>query len=307
MAALRRRWLELKGEGSPMGFSMHDGADECAALLLALAQVQHSDAPPAPLRLLLHPSVPSPENYSGRFESRNLGEGLDLLGKLLRFDYESVGEEQADWLVCFGRQPQDDVFEIGSQKAFAYSAYLPEEMPRGRNLFVSDLCACNGANPLLAERLTALGREPHLLCGWNTNFNTLGYSAAAISLALRGRAVRVTMADFLDVPADVLEQRSAALARLKLLHQLDDLFYQSCAREGVVKYCKDNGINHFDFSSESEEVKSGLLTQLRLAWNRWHMVECMMGKKYKLGLDDPGDVQFSLPWDRAFECEVALY
>jgi Protein of unknown function (DUF4127) len=298
-ALLRSHGRRLSGAGARTRFSLFDGADECACLLLARAAADIQAAGRLPLRIALHPAAPGPDKYRGLYESHTLSEGLDFMLDFLSFEPRS--EAGANWLICHGLQPQPDVFSADPARAFASPFLLPDRLkrfePRSQRLYVSDLCACNGANPLLAARmLETAGPALCGLVGFNTNFNTLGVSAALISLYERGP--RGTICD-------------NALRRFLLERLADDVVYQSMARPRLIEHLRAEGLDPFNFAAANEAQLARATQLARDAWERWTAgdagspqgdgVRALLGAA---GLRDADSVRYSYPWRRGFECEV---
>ncbi len=259
----------------------------------------------------VHPASPGPERYRGQFESHSLDEGLDFCAKFLGFDYRAP-EPRGQWLVCHGVQPQPDAFALDPRKAFNNPFLLPDAalLSDGSSgsdaaalpLFVSDLAAANAFNPYLAARLEAAGTRLQALLGWNTNFNTLGSSAALISLALRSAGAG------LDPPSSSSAgagRKPAQTVRFLLERLADDVVYQAIARPQVLARCKAEGINPFDFGNLPESSLQALRLIVRRCWREW----CAgAGADLLAGLGIPTQaaalVHFDFPWLRAFEVEV---
>ncbi|MCC7477588.1 DUF4127 family protein [bacterium] len=308
----------------PLPLSVFDGADECAVLLLARAARDLQSAPALPLRLSVHPASPGPERYTGMFESHSLAEGLDFISHFLGFDFNAA-EPLAQWLVTHGVQPQPDVFAVEPRKAFNNPFLLPDAGTlQGDNklpLFISDLAAANGFNPFLAARLEHAAARLQALLGWNTNFNTLGSSAALISLAMRSSAAPrggevaslespsyPSVVASLDSPSSGVAaggSRAAPIRRFLLERLADDVVYQSIARPEILARCKADGINPFDFGDLAESKLQGLRLIVRRHWREW----CAgAGADLLAALGIPQQaaalLHFDFPWRRAFEIEA---
>jgi hypothetical protein len=292
LAELRAHALKVTGEqgGAERAprYTYFDGADECAALLLARAALDRQGGAELPVRMLLHPASPGPENYTGLFETHTLDEGLRFLLRFLRL----VSDEQAEgaWLLAYGLQPQPDVFDSDPARAFGNPYLLPAQLPLrpGTRLFVSDLCACNGANPNLALRLGELaGGALEGLVGYNTNFNTLGTTAAWLSLALRN--------------PNTAQARQAG--RRFLLERLaDDVVYQSLLRPRVIEWLRRQGLDPFDFGALDATRLEQLSEIVQQGWRDWSRGPAA-GLLDVLGLTGwPG--AYGFPWQRSFECEA---
>jgi hypothetical protein len=289
---LRAHALRIIGEQGGIEraprYTFFDGADECAALLLARAALDHSGGGALPLRMLLHPGSPGPENYTGLYETHTLDDGLRFLMRFLRL--EASEQAQAKWLIAYGLQPQPDIFETDPARVFGNPYLLPAGLPleAGDSLYTSDLCACNGANPGLALRLGELaGAALRGLAGYNTNFNSLGTTAAWMSLALRG-------------PRD---KAALTAERLFLLERLaDDVVYQSIARPRAVEWLRGRGLDPLNFAEADTHAVETLSRICEACWKEWSggpgrgLIEA-------LGLSG-AEVRYSFPWRRAFECEV---
>jgi hypothetical protein len=300
VAELRRQSYALKRDYPAMRATFFDGTDEALCLLLARAVLDAQLAEPLPLQLLVHPGSPGPDKYTGLYESQTLDSGLRFLADQLRLDYRHRAPLR--WLVCYGKQPQPDVFGDDPAEVFNNPYLLPDELPPGGPLLVSDLCACNGANPHLAERVAGLVGEGGMLgiSGWNTNFNTLGLSAAWLRLV--GCRLACTTSPQ-EVHASV---HPTGDARFTLERLADDLVYQSIARPRVIAYLLEQGCNPLDFSGASEEVKQHCIAIAQETWAAWCagpgtpvLAACGIGQ------DQAASVRFTFPWDRAFECETS--
>jgi hypothetical protein len=263
-----------------------DGADECACLLLAKAVADARLLPRLRVQLLIHPVAPGPDRYVGLYESHPLGDGLTFLGNLLGFDY-TYGAGAARWLVVHGVQPQPDVFASDPGRVFANPYLLPKHIESGGALHVSDLAACNGANPHLPGHLTTLAPEGlRAFVGFNTNFNTLGVSAAWLRLSAG-------------------EEASAASRRFLVERLADDAVYQSIARPKVLQYLRAQQLGPFDFAEANRYQLSEIVGLVRRAWDDWR-TGLGQAALAAAGIT-PGQaaaVEYSFPWLRAFETEV---
>jgi hypothetical protein len=262
-------------------FAFFDGADECASMLLARAIREEMEAPPVPVRISMYPRTPEPDDYTGLYESSNLEDGLHFAMRFVGIDHRATASAQ--WLICIGRQPQPDAFASSPEAVFNNPYLLPEGIDGDEPLFVSDLAACNAGNPRLVDRLAAIaaGRLQGY-CGWNTNFNTLGTTAAWISLAM-------------------LPGANARASQRFLAERLaDDVAYQGDARWRLTERIKEMGLDSFNFGRIDAALEDELLGILRTAWaahyERW---SALLGH-----LDTASAMQFSFPWNRAFEVEA---
>lgn len=289
-ASLRQLGRVLRSGGARTEFSLFDGADECACLLLARAAADLQDAGPLPLRVAVHPAAPGPQNYRGLYETHTLAEGLDFLLAFLRL--ESRSEAGALWLVCHGLQPQPDAFVSDPERAFASPFLIPERLrgfdPARQALFVSDLCACNGANPHLAEALLKLaGPALKGLIGFNTNFNALGVTAALLSLWLRG-------------PRNA--GCHAALRQFLIERLADDVVYQSLVRQNLVAALCERGMDPMNFAAAGDSAAELARQVSTEAWRDWQ--RSSESALHDVGLGPLPAVSYSFPWQRSFECEV---
>jgi len=283
---LKQLSLELIRERRMMHFSLFDGADECAALLLARAAIDHSGTGALPVGLTVHPRSPGPDRYTGLYESHTLNAGLEFLSRLLRLAYYH-DDQGWHWLVTHGVQPQPDVYASDPGQAFSNPYLLPKELPGGAPLLVTDLAACNGANPRLVTSLAALA--PHRLfavVGFNTNFNALGLSAAWLRL--------------FTPTASIAQARRFALERLA-----DDVVYQSIARPYLRDYLKGQGLSEWDFSQASVYQLQECTRLVEYTWQQWREGD---GAPVLLAMGIPhqqaASLRFSFPWQRAFEVEA---
>jgi hypothetical protein len=270
--------VECRREGrEPPRFTFFDGTDECGSLLTARAILDERKAPPLPVRLTLFPSSPSPDQYFGLYESHSLEDGLLFLAKFLGFEYRAEGKAQ--WLVCFGRQPQPDVFAEDPERVFNNPLLLPEKIGGDEPLFVADLQACNGGNPHLLQRLYSLAGSRLLsLSAWNTNFNALGFSAAVMAVERTGSSM--------DGTIQLLCERIG-----------DDYLYQSCVRARLLNDCRERGLNPLDISDPAAtaalERKAGKLAG-------------EVAEKFGFPFDEEEPFVYSFPWNRLFEAYVEL-
>lgn len=281
---LRRAYLEARRDYPRARCTFFDGADECAALLLARAVADGRSTTARPLQLSVHPAVPGPDRYTGLYESHSLGDGLTMLARLLNLSYGYEPQEQ-HWLVVHGVQPQPDVFATPPDQAFNNPFLLPKAVPPGGRLLLSDLCACNGANPWLVTHLAAL-RPDGLrgLVGFNTNFNTLGLSAAWLRLS-RG---------------DVATEQRFLLERLA-----DDVVYQSLARPAAVKYLRQQDLDPLDFASASSLQRQALRQLVADCWRDWREGDgAAVLAAAGISAAAARQVSFSFPWSRTFEIEA---
>jgi len=272
--------------GAPTRFTVFDGADECACLLLARAVADARGLPALPLQLIVHPAVPGPDRYTGLYESHSLGDGLTFLAQLLGLDYH-YSKSAARWLVVHGVQPQPDLFESEPAKVFANPYLLPRKLPGDGALYVTDLAACNGANPHLAAHLAEL--VPGALAGlvgFNTNFNALGVTAAWLRLAQAG-------------------VQEAAQQRFLLERLADDVVYQSLARPRLLKLLREQRQDAMDFSAANmyQLAQYGALVQGQ--WREWCSgAGAMVLAAAGIPAAQAHSVRFSFPWYRAFEIEA---
>ncbi|MDQ3024728.1 MAG: DUF4127 family protein, partial [bacterium] len=298
VAALQKLSLELTVEtkrNSPNAtlprYTFFDGADECGSLLTARAILDDRNAGPLPVRLTLFPSVPTPDKYFGLYESHSLEDGLHFLAKFLGLEFRAKGKAQ--WLVCFGKQPQPDVFAENLVKVFSNALLLPPVIEGNEPLFLADLQACNGGNLHLVRKVAEIaGDRLRCVSAWNTNFNALGFSAAALAMG--------TLDD-----AD-----SEALKQLLLERVADDYVYQSVVRGVILDKCDeydDCGIDPLDFTTGAinpDRLPDVTLDQLlkllskdvfgHLAWGFGSAL-----KRLGFTADQVMALKFSFPWDRA--------
>ncbi|MBN2083125.1 DUF4127 family protein [bacterium] len=282
---LRQAYVKAKRDHPQASCTFFDGADEAACLLTARAISETRGNETRHLQLTVTPAVPGPDRYTGRFESHNLGDGLTFLSRFLNITYHYDAQE-LHWLVVHGVQPQPDLFTDPSEKVLNNPFLLPKAYPTEGNLLVTDLCACNGANPRLARHLAGDSRASLLgLVGLNTNFNALGISAAWLRLIPRA-----------GHPAS----RRFLLERLA-----DDLVYQAIARAEVVEYVRGQGLDPLDFSDAHPLQVKEALSLVKNRWLDW----CENSGQYVLqraGIEpeQARAVEFSFPWSRAFEIEA---
>lgn len=263
-------------------YSFFDGADEAGCLLLAHAIAERRSSEFLPVQLTVHPTAPGADQYTGLYESHTLGDGLTFLADMLSLSYR-YDEQQYHWLVAHGVQPQADVFAQQPADVFDNPYLLPRRLLGSGSMFVSDLCACNGANPRLAEHLAGQGAmKLRGLVGFNTNFNTLALTAAWLRL---------------DQGGDPAAARGFLLERLA-----DDIAYQSIARPAVVEYLHNQELDPLDFSA-ANTVQVGECCQLvSRCWRDW--CEGRGASVLSAVGIDSGQalaVEFSFPWSRAFE------
>jgi hypothetical protein len=296
-AALRKQALALRREHPGTHVTLFDGTDEALCLLLARAVLDLRRAAPLPVQLLLHPRVPGPDQYTGLYESQTLGAGIEFLARQLGLEY--VPQADLRWAVCYGVQPQPDVFAADAERVFSSPFLLPKALEAGGPLLLTDLCACNGANRHLAVRLAGLlgaeGQPLRGLCGFNTNFNALGVSAAWLALA--GPSA--------SAAADA-STRSPAETAFALERLADDLVYQSIARPRVVKYLRQRRCDPLDFSPAPEQVRTECVRLVQRCWADWCGGQgAPVLAASRIEPRQAAGVRFSFPWQRAFECEPA--
>lgn len=282
---LQAKRLELLKAGQRMRVTDFDGADECGCLFFAKAVADIRKLPAAKVRLSLFPGQPSIEDYYGRFESRSLGEGVAFLSKLLNLIFLREDAE-VEWLVTRGTQPQPDVLSADQAKLFNNDYLLPTKLSGDLPLFVTDLAACNGVNPHLANRLVELaGYRLKYLGGFNTNFNALGVTGALVRLA-------------------TTKHQPVALARFAFERIADDVAYQSVIRPGLMQEAKKRGLDIFNLASASESDRDEVLVALHSQWNGWARGNEKLLAVFKQSAAGIGDIAWSLPWQRLFEAEV---
>lgn len=285
---LRRKRLELLHEGNTTKVTTFDGADEAGCLLLARAVLDHREATVLPVQLTVHPVTPGPQNYRGLFETHSLQDGLDFLARFLGFRYTD-GPAGVQWLVAHGIQPQPDAFTGDPERIYASPYLLPREVAGRGGLFVSDLAVCNSANPQLAYKLAEIARGSlSCIVGFNTNFNSLGLSAALISLAH-------------------LTPGSRSVKRFCLERLADDLVYQAISRRQVAQQLASKGLDPLNFGGASSARIDECLRIVRQTWLDWidgggRQVLAAMG----LASDRASNMEFEFPWSRTFEIEASL-
>jgi hypothetical protein len=283
---LKEHSLTLTADGSPTSFSFFDGADECACLLSTKAAAELSGRRVSQLQLSVHPKVPGADQYFGLYESRSLGDGLMALSKLLHLEY--LYEDAAlHWLVIHGVQPQPDYFLTPQQKYRDNPFLLPKQIVGKAPLFITDLAYANGSNPQIIQHIA---RQPDCyingLIGFNTNFNSLGVSAATLK-------------------AMSLGQNNLAERRFLLERLADDVVYQSMGRSRVMKYLMQQELDVLNFSAAHPVQKRECLSIARRTWLDWIedagqpvLERCRINPKAAHA------VEFSFPWDRTFEIEA---
>lgn len=281
-------------------FTVFDGADECACMMLARAVADARALTPLPLQLIVHPAVPGPDRYTGLYESHSLGDGLTFLADLLGLNYH-YSERGARWLVVHGVQPQPDLFEADPAKVFANPYLLPRTLPGAGPLYVSDLAACNGANPHLPSHLAELAPGALAgLVGFNTNFNTLGVTAALLRLAPGAADAAQSGAGLADAEARAAAQRRFLLERLA-----DDVVYQSLARPRLLKLLREQRLDAMDFSTAGMQQLAQLTGAVQAQWREWcHGAGAAVLTAAGIPSTQAHSVRFSFPWYRAFEIEA---
>ena len=285
--ALRQLYFGLRRDHPDFRCTFFDGADECACLLLAKALADTQPDTPLPVQLSIHPSTPGPDRYTGRFESHTLEDGIGFLGRFLGLHYH-YADRPRQWLIVHGVQPQPDLFEDNPDQVFNNPFLLPKGLPGTGNLYVSDLAACNGTNPRLVAKLAGIynGRLQGLV-GFNTNFNTLGVTAALLRLA----------------PAEP----TPATQRFLVERLADDLVFQSIARPQLVSYLIEQDLDPMDFSAAHPLKLRECELLVQRCWKDWiggqgREVLSMTG----VGPNLAAQVRFRFPWYRAFEVEASL-
>lgn len=305
VAELRKLSLQLtadcRREGrEPPRFSFFDGTDECGSLLTARAILDARNAPPLPVRLTLFPSSPTPDKYFGLYESHSLEDGLQFLAKFLGFEYRAEGQVQ--WLVCFGKQPQPDVFAEDPEKVFNNPLLLPEKIEGDEPLFVADLQACNGGNPHLLLRVGQLSSGRILgLSAWNTNFNALGYSAATMAIVISTGCHQ--LAKELRTRESTREEREPlAASYVEFVYRIaDDYVYQSIIRPLALGYCRDKGWNPLDLSTTQSAQLRKWATQASYRKGYIKLIPYFQAT----GLDPMAfHYSYEFPWQRIFEVEL---
>ncbi|MCB1185671.1 DUF4127 family protein [bacterium] len=284
---LKEHSLKLAADGTPTSFSFFDGADECACMLLAKAASELSGNKVNQLQLTVHPKVPGADQYFGLYESRSLGDGLVALGQLLHTEYV-YEDAPLHWLVIHGVQPQPDYFLTPKNKYRDNPFLLPKQIVGKAPLFITDLAYCNGSNPLISQHIS---RMPDCwingLVGFNTNFNSLGVSAATLKLMQLG-------------------QNNLAERRFLLERLADDVVYQSMGRAQVIRYLMKQELDVLNFSSAHMLQKQECLNIARRTWLDW--IEgpgIPVLERSRISARAAHAVQFSFPWERTFEIEAS--
>lgn len=281
VAELRHATAKAAFRAGSTSYSFFDGADEAGCMLLAHAIAKWKNLEPLPVQLTVHPTAPGADQYTGLYESYTLGDGLTFLADMLSLSYR-YDEQQHHWLVAHGVQPQPDVFAQPAD-VFDNPYLLPRRLLGNGSVFISDLCACNGANPRLTEHLAGQGAmKLSGLVGFNTNFNTLALTAAWLRLAQDG---------------------DPAAARRFLLERLaDDVTYQSIARPAVIEYLHGQKLDPLDFSEANTVQTSECCQLVSRCWRSW--CEGRGSGVLRAGGISPRQalaMEFSFPWSRAFE------
>jgi hypothetical protein len=303
-SALRQRATLLRSDYPDTQVTLFDGTDEAQCLLLARAVHDFRKNSSLPVQLLLHPRSPGPDKYIGLYESQPLGAGLDFLARLLDFDYRHQADQR--WLVCYGKQPQPDVFSDDPDRIFNNPFLLPKGIDPGGPLLLTDLCACNGANPNLAGQIarhTMQQRSSMLgLCGFNTNFNALGVSAAWLSLIRKADDTIATPYSTDSGTASVCTEASRNFALERLA---DDLVYQSIARPRLLTYLKQRGVSPLDFSTVDRSIHDEAVRLVERYWRDWCRGQgSVLLEACGIETKRAEALCFSFPWQRAFECQA---
>jgi hypothetical protein len=311
-AALRKQAALLRREHPATNVTLFDGTDEALCLLLARAVLDQRRASSMPVQLLLHPRAPGPDQYTGLYESQPLSAGLDFLARQLGFEYSHAAGVR--WLVAYGVQPQPDLFSADPARVFNNPFLLPKGIDPGGPLLLTDLCACNGANPNLAVQVAqhlAQQRSGLLgLCGFNTNFNALGVSAAWLSLCRGGSATRPAGSQTQPYAVETggaVAAATQASRRFALERLADDVVYQSIARPRLQAYLRQRGASMLDFSRAPAEIHDEAVRLVQRYWRDWHTGPQGAAVLDAIGIEQgqAESVRFSFPWQRAFECEAA--
>lgn len=285
--SLRQSYLRAKHDWPVASCSFFDGADEAGCLLTARAICDARAEGALPVQLTVAPRTPGPVRYTGLYESHTLGDGLAFLGKLLKLAFTSA-EEERHWYVIHGLQPQPDVFVSPAGKVFSNPLLIPKQFPQDGRLFLSDLCACNGGNTTLIQHLARNSRAIlQAAVAYNTNFNTLGLTAAWLRLSRL--------------------QPNSADRRFLLERLADDYAYQSVARSEVTQYLLGQRLDPLDFAAAHPLQVRECLGVVRNRWLDW--CEGAGGAVLRMAGIDPllaRSVQFAFPWDRVFEIEATV-
>ncbi len=285
LKGLQAKRLSLLKAGQRLKVTDFDGADECGCLFLAKAVTDLQRLPPAKIRLSLFPAQPNIDEYIGRFESRSLGESVSFLAKLLKLEFIR-DKAEVEWLVTRGLQPQPDVFADNPAKLFNNELLLPKKSKGDLPLFVTDLAACNGVNPHLANRISELARNRlKYIGGFNTNFNALGVSAALVRLAS-------------------CDHNEPGLAQFAFERLADDVGYQSVIRPKMLQHCKDQCLDPFNLRNASQSDRDSVLVTLQQKWDAWAKANEKLLSIFRLPAGEFCNVELSLPWQRLFEVEA---
>jgi hypothetical protein len=285
-ARLRALAAELHASGAATSFSLFDGADETASMLLAKAYAEMRELSPVDVHLMVHPPTPGADRYRGLYETHSLAEGLAFLSDKLGLKLHA-SEGTVRWLVVHGVQPQPDLLAADPASVFANPYLLPPEAEGRAPIFISDLCACNGANPNLVRHLVELAPSRIAgLVGFNTNFNSLATTAAWIRLGA-GRG------------------RSPAVRRLFVERLADDVVYQSLARPRLLRYLASQRLDPYDFSAANTYQLRECLGIVERSWRDWSTGPgSAVLSACAIPSTQAGEVRFSFPWMRAFEIEA---
>jgi len=161
---------------------------------------------------------------------------------------------------------------------------LPKQIIGTAPLFLTDLAYCNGSNPQISQHIARQqGCYINGLVGFNTNFNSLGVSAAALKVMSLG-------------------QNNMAERRFLLERLADDVVYQSMGRSRVMKYLMQQELDVLNFSAAHPLQKQECLSIARRAWLDWieGAGEPVL-ERCRINPRAAHAVEYSFPWDRSFE------
>lgn len=279
----------LVKEDLEFNVAIYPGADEVGATLIARAYCEMFDFRPSFFPVF--PSVYS-ETIIPMYEDRPLGESMkshiSAVGGKLAFSSEKsdiiLGYNTAGNVMqeAWDQIELQDITYLTHRNLQTFIEQLVELHAEGKPIAIADSAYANGGDISLIKGLDKVGLLEELLSykGWNTNCNTLGTTLAAAILAYNSEKQN-------EVKENII------------YHLLDDVCYQSIARNKVTKLVlPEFEANYFDISQNEREI---LATIERVVLEAYHTY-CRNSFK-KLQFEK---ITSSSPWHRMFEIEYSI-
>lgn len=251
---------------------IHNGADEVIQELVAFASLKNN------VSVDLVYDCDETERKVMDFEDRGFGENVKSHLKLLGFQ-ESLDSEIG-------------ILVAGSSLEKSLDA-LSKLSEKKKRVFVLDVFNANGSNPDFVEAYLKMGlKNIWGYSAWNTASNSLGTLLAVVG------------------SNTVCQENDKELAEFYLSRILDDHLYQGLLRNELERMLKI-----FNGNAYCVSTTKGLFERFRdeiyMPAARELLEKYFYGKKmdWSIGTLKKGSIvieEFTLPWDRTFECKIEL-